>query len=356
MNTKKTILWIVTLAVILAVMIIQLKKNRQETLNKVYHYDKNAPVSIHADTLKLKSLNDKTTFSGIFNPNKETKISADIPGKVEEVFVKEGDYVKKGTPLLQQDKSSLMLELKQAEVALKEIQDDVNRYSVLAEADAVQGVKLEKAQLGLQAAKIKREILLDKINKTTVRAPFSGIITTKFTEKGEYAAPGRPLFQLVDINTLKFTVNVSENDLVLFKNNKTYPVKATVYPQDTLYGKVISIGSESNKMSHDFPVLMSVKNTPDLKVKAGMFGKAHIKRDNENNEKYIIIEASSLIGSNIHPQVYIVKDNKAWLQDIVISSRFKNNVVVSKGLKEGDIIVTTGFINLFNGANVSIKK
>jgi len=354
MNAKKTILWIITLIVIVVVMVLQLKKNKEITLNKVYHYDKNTPISIYVDTLMLEDLRDKNTFTGIFNANRDTKISADLPGKVTDVFVEEGSYVKKGSALLQQDKSSLLIELKQVEVALQEIQDDVNRYSVLAKADAVQGVKLEKAKLGLEATKLKKEILQDKINKTTVKAPFSGIITTKFIEKGEYAAPGKPLFQLVDINTFKFTVNVSENDLELFKNNKTYPVKATIYPEDVLEGKVLSIGSASNKMSHDFPVLLSVKNTKDKKIKAGMFGHVYVEREATN--KYIIIEASAIIGSNKHPQVYVVKNGKAYIQDIVISSRFKNKAVISKGLEQGDLLVTTGFINLFDGANVLIKN
>lgn len=354
MNAKKTILWILTLIVIVAIMVFQLLGNKDKTLGKVYHYDKNTPISVHVDTLILEDLKDKTIFTGIFNANKNTKISADLPGKVTNVFVEEGSYVKKGSPLLQQDKSSLSLELKQVEVALKEIQNDVNRYTILAEADAVQGVKLEKAKLGLEATKVKKDLLLNKINKTTVRAPFTGIITTKFIEKGEYAAPGKPLFQLVDINTFKFTVNVSENDLELFKTKKSYPIKATVYPNDILEGKIISIGSASNKMSHDFPVLFAVKNTKDLKVKAGMFGNIHVER--ETASKYVIIEASAIIGSNKHPQVYIVKDGKAYVKDIVISSRFKNKAVISKGLNQGDLLVTTGFINLFDGANVSINN
>ncbi len=353
MNTKK-LFWIITLVAIVIIMVFQLRKNKEVTLNKVYHYNKNAPISIQVDTLKLTRLNNKTSFTGIFNPNKETRISADVPGKIVKLFVDEGTVVKKGEPLLQQDKSDFVLQLKQIEVNIKGLEDDVNRYYVLSKADAIQGVKLEKARLGLQAAKIQKAILQDKINKTTVRAPFNGIITMKFREKGGYAAPGVPLFQLVDISTLKFSMNVSENEIGLFVKGKSYPVSPNVYPNDILTGKVTLVGSESNKMSHDFPIQLTMKNTPDLAIKAGMFGNAYIQRG--NNNKYIIIEASSIVGSNIHPQVYLVKDGKVWLQNITISGRFKNKAVISKGLKEGDIIIATGFINLFDGANVIIKK
>jgi len=351
---KKTLIWIIAIAGVVVITILQLRKNKEVTLNRIYHYDKNAPISIHVDTLRLQNLRHKTSFTGTFLPGKETKINADVPGNIVSIFVNEGDLVKKGQILMQLDKSLLELQLKEAEVKIKGLKDDVERYSVLDEADAIQGVKLEKAQLGLQSAEVQKAILEDKINKTSIRAPYGGIITNKFREVGEYAAPGVPLFQLVDISTLKFNINVSENEVVLFKKGNTYPVSPNVFPEDILNGKTTMISAESNKMSNDFPVQFTMKNTPDLKVKAGMFGNVYVERGEDKES--IVISASSIVGSNIHPQVYIVKDGKAWLHDITISSRFENKAVVSKGLHNGDIIVTAGFINLFDGANVLIKK
>ncbi len=353
MNTKK-LLWIIFLVLMVVIIVLQLRNNKKVTLDKVYHYDKTAPISILVDTLELQKLNNKTSFTGIFNANKKTKLSADVPGKIISVFVDEGSKVKKGEPLLQQDKSSMELQLKQINVKIKGLEDDVRRYSALKKADAVQGVKLEKAQLGLQSVKIEKSILQDKIDKTTVRAPFDGIITMKFCEQGEYSAPGKPLFQLIDISTLKFNITVSENEVILFNDGDEFPITSNVFPEVVLTGKVTTVGAESNKMSHDFPVEFTIHNTKDLKIKSGMFGNVYVTR--ENDTEHIVIEASSIVGSNIHPQVYVVKDGKAWLHDIIISSRFKNKAVVSKGLSQGDVIVTTGFINLFDGANVIIKN
>lgn len=84
-----------------------------------------------------------------------------------------------------------------------------------------------------------------------------------------------------------------------------------------------------------------------------MFGK--VKIQTENVEKGIIIPASAIVGTNIQPQVYTVKNGKAVLQNISIASRFQNKVVISKGLIDGDVIITNGFVNLFDGANVNYK-
>jgi len=84
-----------------------------------------------------------------------------------------------------------------------------------------------------------------------------------------------------------------------------------------------------------------------------MFGKVILK--NDNKEKFITIQASAIVGTNIQPQVYLIKNGKAVLQNISISDRFQNKAIVSTGLNEGDVIVTNGFVNLFENANVTIK-
>lgn len=81
-----------------------------------------------------------------------------------------------------------------------------------------------------------------------------------------------------------------------------------------------------------------------------MFGKVNLKKESEG--KFIVIPASSIVGTNIQPQVYTVKDGKAVLKNITVSNRFQNKAVVSDGLTEGDVIIINGFINLFDGANV----
>ena len=113
------------------------------------------------------------------------------------------------------------------------------------------------------------------------------------------------------------------------------------------------IGSKAN-IGNSFPVQFIVENTNDLKIKSGMAGSVLIGKKNER--KQIVIPASSVVGTNIKPQVYLVKQGKAVLCDITISERVENKAVIEEGLSDGDVIVTNGFINLFDGANVSIKN
>jgi len=349
----KKIIYIVAALALIALVVFRLVNNKKTTENRVYQYNKEQAINVQVDTIKLENLGNEYSYTGSFEPNKETKLSAEIQGKINSIFVDVGSVVRKGQALIQLDNSLLKLQLQTTDIQIEGLEADVKRYTVLANADAIQGVQLEKAVLGLKSAKVQKAILMEQISKTTITAPFDGIVTAKLNEEGAFAAPGVPLLQITDISLLKFTVNVPEQDLNKFIINQMYSISVDAFYEIVLSGKISMIGSKAN-MSNSFPIQFSINNTTDLKIKSGMFGKVILK--NSDHEKRIVILASAIVGTNIQPQVYLVKNGKAVLQNITISDRIQNKAIVSSGLNEGDVIVTNGFVNLFENANVSIKN
>lgn len=349
----KRMLYILIPLILLGLVIFKLKNNKESAQTKIYHFDKAQPLNVQVDTLKLQSIDAEQYFTGAFEPDKEVKISAETQGKINSIFVDAGSYVNKGQLLLKIDDALLKLQLQSITVQIEGLQADVNRYTILTNADAIQGVQLEKAQLGLESAKVQRNTILEQIAKTNVTAPFSGIVTAKLSEAGAFAAPGVPLLQITDISRVRFTVSVPENDLHLFNLNQNYPLKVDAYDELTLSGKTTLIGSKGNA-ANSFPVQFSINNTPDLKIKSGMFGKVLVSEIHKKDA--LLIPSSAIVGSDIEPKVYVVKNNKAVLQSISIAQRIKNGVVIKEGLNVGDIIVTGGFINLYEGAAISIKN
>jgi RND family efflux transporter MFP subunit len=348
----KKIIWIIDGVAIVGLVIFKLASNKKTTENRVYQYDKEKPISVSGDTIRLQNIVDAGNYTGTFEPNKETKISADIQGKINGVLDDVGSHDSQGKTLIQLDNSQLKLQLQTVEVQIEGLEDDVKRYTILTEADAVQGVQLEKARLGLKSAKVQRATLLEQIGKTSVKAPFNGVVTAKLNEEGGFAAPGVPLLQITDISTLRFTVNVPENDLVKFQNNQTYKINADVYPDISLSGKVSMIGSKAN-MGNSFPIQFQVANTKNLSIKSGMFGKVSLSETKQ--EQGILIPTSAIIEENEIVKVYLIKNGKAVMQAITTSKTIGNKTLVSSGLNENDIIVTNGFINLFDNANITTK-
>ncbi len=356
MKTKssiiKKILYIIIPLVIILLMVVRLKSNKEIAEQKIYQYDKEQTINIQTDTLEMEFLNEKYSYSGTFEPYRETKISADIQGKINEVLVDVGSYVTRGQFIVQLDNSLLGLQLESIEIQIEGLQADINRYTILANAEAIQGVQLEKSELGLKSALVQKATLLEQINKTTIVAPFNGLVTAKLCEEGAFAAPGVPLIQITDISNLKFTINISENYLSQFTLHQSYLITGDAYPELSLTGKVSMIGSKAN-MGSSFPVQFIVKNTSDLKIKSGMFGKVFL--NNNTEEMGIIIPTSIITGTSDQKQVYLVRDGKAVLKSISVSKIIQSKAVISEGLSAGDVIVSNGLIELFDGANVIVK-
>jgi RND family efflux transporter MFP subunit len=347
----KKILYITIPVVLLGLVVVRLKKNKELAKTNIVQFNKEAAIAVIADTVVLQEVQFPSTFSGTFEPNLETKLSAELQGKINAVFVDVGDFVQKGQPLIQLDNSLLKLQLEGIEVQIEGLELDVRRYTILTKADAIQGVQLEKTLLALKAAKIQKATLAEQIQKTNIKAPFSGVVTAKLTEQGAFAAPGLPLLQITDIAVLKFTINIPEIDLALFQIGKSYTITPDVMQNELINGKMYMVGSKANA-GNSYAIQFKINNT-DLSLKAGMFGKAIVK--NNRSAKGIFIPSSAIIGSATNPQVYVVKNGKAIKQDVLIQSTLQNQVLLASGIVAGDVIVVNGFINLYDGANVTIK-
>ena len=349
---KKNIISILILIALVVLIVLKLKENKQEAEARVYHYDREQPILVQNQKIAPQSLDIKRNLTGNFMSDKDGRINADIQGKVIAIKVKEGDYVKKGQLLIKLDPTLLQSKKRALDVKIKGFQDDVKRYKVLVDANALPAIKLEKAQLGLRGAIAERSGVIDQIRKTNIYAPFSGYITMKMTEVGSFAAPGMPLLQLTDIKKLQFIVNVSENDLDLFDKNKMYDITVDALPGTTIKGKLSMIGSKANR-ANEYPVKFDVANAKSA-IKSGMFGSVKINKNFGSD--VILIPATVVRGGENQPKVYVIENGKAVLKNIVISKRIDNSVVVKEGLKAGDEIVSAGFVNLFDGANVTTKQ
>lgn len=350
--TIKKALIIIIPIVIVMLAVIRLKSNKEKTQKGVYQYNREQVIYVQTDTVRFEKVSSTFNYTGSFEPIKESRISSELQGKINQIMVAEGNFVKKGQAIIQLDNSLLKLSLQSALVQMEGLDVDVKRFGILVKAEAIQGVQLEKAELGLRSAKVQVASLQEQINKSTIRAPFSGVVTAKLSEVGAFASPGIPLMQISDISTLKFIVNIPEADLNRFQLNQTYSVSSDAYPDLDFSAKVAMIGSKANT-GNSFPVQLIVNNTSDLKIKSGMFGKVILK--NPESEQGIFVPSSALSGTSDQPQIYLIRNGKAVLQKVMIGAKMKNTSKVSSGLKPGDVIITGGMINLFDGANVQVR-
>lgn len=344
----KKFLYILIPLALVGLMVAKLITNKQIAEERVYIYDREQPVQVTAIQVSASSVQPEYSFTGTFEPNKETKLSAEVQGKVNRIMVENGATVRKGQVLIQLDDALLQWQLKAAEIQIKGLEADLKRYRVLVENDAIQGIQLEKTELALETAQVQVGTLQEQINKTKIRAPFDGVITAKLTEEGDFAAPGKPLLQLTDIRQLKLGIQIPEKDLKVFELDKSYAISIPAIPAE-INGLVNMIGSRGNP-ANSFPVEITVSNLSKQEIKAGMFG--HVRIQTDTDIAGILIPSAAIVGSDLEPQVYVVKEGKAMIRNVQIGKRIQDQVLVSSGLNEKEIVIIGGLINVFEGASV----
>jgi membrane fusion protein, multidrug efflux system len=154
----------------------------------------------------------------------------------------------------------------------------------------------------------------------------------------------------VDVSRLKFIANVAESEVVHLRKGQKIRITTTLYPGVEYMGTVVSVGVKADD-ARRFPVEIEMVNDPANPLRAGMFGTASF--GSGSPREALLVPRSSIIGSIKTPKVYVVENNTSILRTIRIGSANDHEVEVLDGLKEGDLVVTSGQINLDN--NVAVK-
>lgn len=328
------------------------KKNEAETAVVA---QKNASVSVKADTIKKESVSTDFIANGSFAPLQELSFSAENAGRVTQVLVKEGSVVRIGQTLAIIKGDKLSVDVQSAKATYQNALADSQRFENAFKTGGVTKQQVDQAKLALSNAKAQLDQANISFGDATIRATINGIVNKKYIEPGSVVAPGTQLFDLVNVSRLKLKVTVNENQVASLKIGSTIKVKASVYPDKEFSGKITFIAPMADE-SLNFPLEIEIANNANNDLKAGMYGTAHFETNATQKTPIRIVPRTAFVGSVSNNEVFVVKDSIAKLTKIVSGRIFGEKVEVLDGLNEGDVVVTSGQINLTDGAKVGIVK
>lgn len=333
-------------------IVVVLKKNKAEAAAKTEIVaQKNSTVTVRVDTVKKSSPEISVLANGNFEPYQELSFSAEKAGRVVNVLVKEGDYVKKGQVLATIRVDQLNVDLQTAEANLQNAQTDLNRYENAFRTGGVTQQQLDQARLNLANAKSRVQQSTINLGDATIRATINGIVNARKIEPGSVVAPGTALFDIVNISRLKLKVNVNEAQVAQLSLGKPVKIKASVFPDKTFSGKVAFIAAKADE-ALNFPIEIDVLSNPGNQLKAGMYGTAEF--DFPQQQAIVLIPRAAFVGSVNSNELFVVRNNKAELIRVTSGRVLGNQVEILKGIQEGDQVITSGQINLTTGTAVTI--
>ena len=186
---------------------------------------------------------------------------------------------------------------------------------------------------------------------TTVRAPFSGIVSERLIKKGNMVATHAPTFRLTDFDPLLAVMHVPEREL-----NKLRKGQRAELRLDALYGEVFTgaikrISPIVDPTTGTFKVTIEVRNR-SRQLKPGMFGRIRIVYDTRTD--VLLVPKEAILAEDDESAVYVVRDSIAYRQVVETGYSNDEHMEIISGIDAGDIIITTGQNSLRDSSKVEV--
>ena len=283
-------------------------------------------------------------------------IFPEFSGVVKAIYVKSGDVVKKGQPLIKIDDGGLKEQLSQLEIGFELTKTTFERQKRLWDQNIGSEIKFLESKTMFEAQKQGIEQLKKQIKKTLIEAPFSGNIDNVIVKKGEVVYPGRSnLMMLLNLDNLYIESNVPEKHIASINSGNKAIVHFPLLDK-TIPTTIRQSGSYINPINRTFKIEMDIEKN-DLNIKPNLNSKVKIN-DYSNNSALMINQNFISIDSDNKEYVYKIynKDKKTYVsKNIIITGKNDGaNVEVISGLISGDRVVSEGIRKLVDNARVKI--
>lgn len=325
-------------------------KSKIDAKNKLPE-NKEISIPVTVATVGEASTDQQLTRTGSLIPFKEADIMATTAGKVMAVKYELGSYVSKGATVVNVDSRLKTLSLQATELNINKLKKDTERYSKLLAGNAATEVQVNDTRYNYENALNQAEQIKQQIADASVQAPISGRIVKKNIEAGEFVNVGTSLGTILDVSRLKVQVNIGESDVYKLKEGQHVQVKTDIYPDKTFDGTISYIAPLGDE-SHNYPVEIVIQNSGNLK--AGTF--VSVSFSQKTSQAALQIPRSALVESIRNPYVYVLENKTARQRKIEVGREFGDKIEVLSGLKSGETVITTGQINLSEGAAVQVAK
>lgn len=330
--------------------------------------DNSTPIPVTISQVKTNGIKPFIAASGKIKAVSSANLSTRMMGYVNNVSVKVGDKVKQGQLLVSVNNSDLQAKraqvnaaITQAQAAFNNANKDYERFKTLFAQNSASQKEMddmtahyEMAKAGLEAANQMKNEVNAQFTYTNISAPFSGVITNLFVEKGDMANPGMPLVAIEAPGKYEVTALVPETDIAQIKTG--IPVDITIKSLGVIVnGRVTEVSISAKNTGGQF-LVKAVLDKTDIKILSGMFATVQFPVEAKTKSSLVLVPKSAIVQRGQLKGVYTVSSqNTAVLRWVTVGKNFGNEVQVLSGLDVDEPYVLTAEGRLFNGAKVTIQ-
>ncbi len=270
---------------------------------------------------RVHKVQKRVELPGTVEAPKSSQVASEVEGAVAKLHAREGQYVDRGAPLVSLKAEHLELELQAAEAQRREAEArfalaerNLDRSKDLFEGEVLSRRELDDARYELDAWRAKidqlaaeiRRIQLD-VDRSVVKAPFSGIVAAELTEVGQWVGKGTTVMELLSPYELEVRVEVPERHFADFKKGTPVLVTFDAIPGYEIAGKVLSLVPRASAQARTFPLRIRIKNK-DGRIGAGMIASVSLAAG--DSRRATIVPKDALITRGSERFVYVVDSDQ----------------------------------------------
>jgi membrane fusion protein (multidrug efflux system) len=278
-------------------------------------------------------------------------LASEISGKIDAIYFKEGQHVKKGQLLLTTNVDDVKANLQRLRYTAKLNKETEERQKQLLESEAISKEEYDIAFTNYKTIQAEIAEVEAQIEKSRLSAPFSGYIGLRYVSEGSYITPSTQIASLYSVDPIKieFSVPSRFSTLVNEGNNISFVSEAENINREA---KIYAIEPQIDPVTRTLKVRAQCDN-PNNTLIPGQFVRVRLSLESEDDA--ILVPTTAIMPKSNGHMVFIINNGEAIAQDVELGIRTATEVEIVKGVSQGDTVAIAGVPQLKNKAAVNIK-
>ncbi|GGB94060.1 efflux RND transporter periplasmic adaptor subunit [Dyadobacter sediminis] len=308
-------------------------------------------VPVNVFVVGRESIENQIFASGTVLPNEEVNLMSEISGRLVKLDIQEGSLVSKGQLIAKINDRELQAQLQKVAYNQELSKKIEERQKKLLNVEAINLEEYDVTSNNIRLLKAEQEVIEAQLEKTEIRAPFSGRIGLKYISEGAYLAPGTSIVTIVQSNPVKIDFTVPEKYTPNIKVGNVVKFSLDGDPA-TYNASIIAIDPKVDENMRTLRVRAVAKN-PGGRFVPGMFVK--VLADLEANRSAMMIPTEAIVPVLKGKKVFVVKNGKAQEALVTTGLRTDKRIQVIEGLNPGDSLITSGIIAIKPNTAVKVN-
>jgi membrane fusion protein, multidrug efflux system len=317
--------------------------------------------------VKAEEIRTGPALSGQLSAADQVTVRAEVSGAVLQTLVDVGAPVRQGQELARIDDSgirdmfiSARSGVTTADNSVQIAEREAQRAEALAKAGAISDRQRDQARNGLSAAQAMaadaRARLANaqkQLEKTVIKAPFSGVVSARSVNAGDYLSPGTAAFTIVNPTTMRLEASVSAEDLGAIRLGAPVEFTVTGYGNRKFTGRISSINPIADPATRQVRVIATIPNNSGTLV-GGLFAEGRVASEARTSS---VVPAGAVDERGVRPLVMRLKAGKVEKVEVVLGIRDQTTetVEIRSGIMPGDTVLLGAARGISAGTQVKVS-